>query len=248
MSIEVSREGRLCRVTIQRPEKRNQLDGEHCRALLAALESANEDPQVGAFLLEGSGDVFCAGFDWDATEPRDAELHLRLFSVRSRLLKPLVCAVQGAALSAGLGLVANAHAVVCAQGSSFGLTELRFGLFPYAVYEAVAEAIGERRATELALTTRVFPAPEALQMGLVQELAPAFEYDDRANAVALAIAESSAEAVCGGLAYIAERDGHEDRRALARLSHQQGLASADLAEGVRAFREQRKAAWPSLPR
>jgi enoyl-CoA hydratase/carnithine racemase len=248
MSVEVVREDRVCRIVLNRPERRNLLDREHCRALLAALESGNEDAGIGSFLLEARGEIFCGGFDWDEIHPQDAGVHTRLFSIKGRLLKPLVCAVHGAALSAGLGLVANAHVVVAAQGSSFGLTDLRLGLFPFAVFEALVEAIGERRTTELALTTRVFPAPEALQMGLVHELAPAFEFEDRAMALAIGIAESSPEAVCRGMAYLTERNGHDNRRALAGLSHQQGLASMDLREGIHAFREHRRAVWPSLRR
>jgi enoyl-CoA hydratase/carnithine racemase len=246
MSVDIQQSDRLCRVVLNRPERKNQIDPEHASLLLAALERANEDVSVGAVLLEARGELFSAGIEWETARPEHAELHVRLFSIRRRLRKPLVCAVQGPALGAGLALIANAHVAVAAQGSSFGLTDIRYGMFPYAIYEAVASALGERRATELALTGRVFAAPEAMQMGLIHEIAPAFEYDDRAEAIAGALASSSGEAILGGLAYLSTRDGHEDLLELARCSHHEALRSADLKEGVTAFGEKRSPVWPSL--
>ena len=130
---------------------------------------------VQCFLIDGVDPMFCSG----GVEG----LSVEVFQFREWITKPVVCAVQGAALGAGLALVANAHVAVAAQGTSFGCTEIRTGGWPVG-FEAIRKAIGERRALELAMSGRVFGAPEALQMGLVHEIAPAFEYDDRAEAVA----------------------------------------------------------------
>ena len=91
-----------------------------------------------------------------------------------------------------MALAAHAHVAIAAQGTSFGLLDIRNRVFPAGLH-AVAQAIGWRRATELALTGRVCSTPEALQMALVHEVAPAFEYAERAEAVAqlLAGADSS---------------------------------------------------------
>lgn len=130
---------------------------------------------VNCFLIQGLDPMFCAGGEGD--------LPAEVFQFREWIATPVVCAVQGAALGPGLGLVVNAHVAVAAQGTSFGLTEIRAGGWPIG-FAAIRQAIGERRALELAMTGRVFGAPEALQMGLVHEIAPAFEYDDRAEAIA----------------------------------------------------------------
>ena len=85
-------------------------------------------------------------------------LHEQLFTIGVRLEKPMVAAVHGAALGGGTGLVANCHVVVALRDAAFGLTEIRLGLWPFLVFRAVAAALGERRAMELALTGRVFRA------------------------------------------------------------------------------------------
>ena len=96
------REGRILRLTLNRPEKRNALDAALCRALVDALEGAEQDSAVGAILLAANGKAFCAGMDLgeigrvDDTSEID-EVQERLFTVGARLTKPIVAAVHGAA-------------------------------------------------------------------------------------------------------------------------------------------------------
>jgi enoyl-CoA hydratase/carnithine racemase len=94
-----------------------------------------------------------------------------------------------------VALLANAHIVVAAQGSSFGLTDLRDGRCDARVQAAVARVLGDRRAKELALTGRVFTTPDALQWGLVHAAVPAFELEDRALAVVQGIGGANRDAV-----------------------------------------------------
>ncbi|MSV34624.1 MAG: enoyl-CoA hydratase/isomerase family protein [Bryobacterales bacterium] len=187
MSIRVEQDGRLRRITLAAPEKRNLLDAALCQDLLAILRAAAADDTVGAILLDAEGPVFCSGID--------AEAGADLFTIGRRISKPLVAAVKGVALSGGLALLANAHVVLAAQGSSFGLTDIREGVWNKALYRAVAGAIGERRARELSLTGRVFSTPDALSWGLVHMVAPAFELDERATEVATALANANANAI-----------------------------------------------------
>lgn len=191
MSLRIEQDGRLRRITLAAVEKRNFLDAAFCQELLRELRDAAADDDVGAILLEADGPVFCTGVDPVAGED--------LFTIGRRIVKPLVAAVQGVAISGGLGLLANAHVVLAAQGTSFGLTDIREGKWSEAIYRAVASAIGERRALELCLTGRIFSTPDALAWGLVHQVAPAFELDDRASEVAGALANASPEAVRAGL-------------------------------------------------
>jgi enoyl-CoA hydratase/carnithine racemase len=190
MSLRIEQDGRLCRIALAAPEKRNMLDAKTCRDLLHELTSAAADEGTGAILLEADGPVFCAG-----TESDDEDL----FALGRGIVKPVVAAVQGMAISGGLALVANAHVVIAAQGTSFGLTNIRNGKWSDAIYRAVESAVGERRATELGLTGRVFSTPEALAWGLVHYAAPAFELDDRALEIATALANASPEAIRAAL-------------------------------------------------
>lgn len=247
--VEIAREGRVLRLTLNRADKRNALNSEVCRTLAEAAEGAEEDAGIGAILLDARGEVFCAGMDLDEASEPDAQdrtaIHERLFTLGVRLRKPLVAAVNGPALGGGLGLVANAHLVVASHGTSFGLTEIRIGMWPFVVWRAVAIAIGERRTTGLALTGRIFSVNEAMQWGLVSEVTPPFELDDRATAIAIHLAESSPQAIRLGLEFVHASRGLDTTSAgrLALKARAEAFASDDFAEGVRAFREKRKPQW-----
>ena len=138
MSLRIEQDGRLCRIALAAPDKRNVLDEKSCRDLLHEMSDAAADSGTGAILLEGDGPIFCAG-----TESDDQDL----FTIGRRINKPVIAAVQGVALSGGLALVANAHVVVAAQGTSFGLTDIREGKWHESAFRAVAFALGDRRAT-----------------------------------------------------------------------------------------------------
>jgi len=246
-SLLVSREGRLLRLTLTRAEKRNALNAELCQAIVEACET--NDPSVGAVLLDAEGKVFCAGMDLTEVRTVDpAEWHERLFTLGARMTKPLVVAVSGPALAGGLGLVANAHVAVCAQGSSFGLTEVRIGLWPYVVYRSVVDAVGHRRALELSLTGRIFGPNEALQYGLIHEVVPAIELDDRATAMAQMLANWSPEGIARGLDFVRRSRGLDLAAggALAARMRAENFASPDFIEGLDAFEGRRPPMWPSL--
>lgn len=189
--LRIEQDGRLRRIVLAAPEKRNLLDAAMCGELLGQLRDAAADEAVGAILLEADGQAFCTGLDFEAGED--------LVTIGKRISKPLVAAVKGFAISGGVALLANAHVVVAAQGSSFGLTDIREGRWNQPVFRAVADAIGERRTLELCLTGRVFSTPDALSWGLVHMVAPAFELDDRAFEIATALSNADPGAVRAAL-------------------------------------------------
>lgn len=221
-----------------------------CRQLADALEAASRDATIGAILLTGNGPSFCAGMDLDeaargVTETTNAA-HESLFTVGARLTKPIVAAVQGAALGGGTGLVANCHIVIAAADATFGLTEIRLGLWPFLVYRAAVVALGERRTLEMALTGRILGAEEARGIGLVQEIASNVEA--RALEVAETVAGFSPTALQLGLGFVKQVRGEDGETSgqIAREVRNQVFASADFQEGLRAFREKRQPRWPSL--
>src|SRR5258708_2179734 len=196
MPLRIEQDRRLRRIALAAPEKPNVLDADACQELVPELRDAEADQATGAILLEADGPVFCAGADLD---------HPELFTIGSNFAKPIVAAVQGVALSGGLALAANAHVVVAAQGTSFGLTAIREGHWHEAMFRALAAAVGPRRALELGLTGRVFSTPEALAWGLVHYVAPAFEVDDRATEIANALANARPETVRAALSGLGAR-------------------------------------------
>jgi enoyl-CoA hydratase/carnithine racemase len=250
--LEISREGRLLRVALNRPEKRNALNLEICRALAETFDQAEQSPAVRAVVLSGNGKTFCAGMDLGevlSMGPGQINTaHERIFTGGALHTKPLIAAVEGAALAGGLGLIANCHIVVAAEDATFGLTEIRIGLWPLLIFRAVAAAMGERRTTELALTGRIIGAAEAREYGLVHQVVEPGKALDRSLEIARALAEASPTAVAAGLAYVrASRDKTWDEAGeLARHLRTRVFNSDDFKEGVKAFHEKRQPSWPSL--
>ena len=189
MSLRVEQDGRVRRLTLAVPARRNVLDAALATQLLKELRDAQAHADTGAILLDADGPVFCGGLDFAEPVPNE------VFTFGQHASKPIVAAMQGVAISAGVALIANAHVAIAAQGSSFGLTDIREGRCHPGILGAVAAAIGDRRARELSLTGRVFTAPETLAWGLVHAMTPPFELDDRASAVATALANADPGAV-----------------------------------------------------
>ncbi|MBI4890553.1 MAG: enoyl-CoA hydratase/isomerase family protein [Acidobacteria bacterium] len=248
----ISREERVLRLTLNHPEKHNVLSDSLCRDLVMALKDAGKDRSVGCVLLDAAGPTFTAGVDFDQLLKPESlesvEVQERLFTFGLQYHKPIVAAVQGHAYGGGVGLIANCHVVLAAQGASFGLTEIRAGFWPFVAHRAIALAIGERRTVELSLTGRVFSSAEAQQYGLVHEVTPPFELDDRATATARQLAYSSQETLRRGLDFVQKsRDmSWETAGRLAEEYSERTFRSPDFSEGARALRERRKPEWPSL--
>src|SRR5205823_3202608 len=124
--LQIKQEGRVLRLWLNRPEKGNALTAELCQELVHTLDQANHDGSVGSVLLAGKGESFCGGMDLEELAAHDdvdriSSAQELLFTVNTRLTKPLVGAVHGAAVAGGTGVVANCHLVVAAEEATFGL-------------------------------------------------------------------------------------------------------------------------------
>jgi len=248
----LKRQGRVLIATMNRPEKRNALSSRMCRDLVSAIEEANGDASVGAILLQGQGNTFCAGMDLGEVLGSDSSelnaIHEKIFTLGAYIVKPIVASIQGSAHGGGFGLVANAHIAVAADNAIFSLSEIRLGLWPYLIYRSVIMAIGERRAIELSLTARSINASEALAYGLVHHVVTPEELPRRSYEIAEELALSSAEGIRSGMEFAKRMRGMDWKEAgvLAQQSRTQSFKSADFAEGVRAFQERRPPRWPSV--
>ena len=197
--VRVATSGAVTTITLDRPEARNAYSDEMVAQLVAAFDAVERDRDVRCVILTGAGKGFHAGGDVKAMKARSgmfagdaAELRERYIdgiqSVPRRLQtfrKPVVCALHGAAIGAGLDLACMCDLRVAARSATFGSTFVKVGLVPGdggAFF--LARVVGFSRALELMLRGRVLDADEALRIGLVHELVDDDALLDRARELA----------------------------------------------------------------
>jgi enoyl-CoA hydratase/carnithine racemase len=191
MSIEVTVDGRIGTVRINRPEVRNALDGETVTALTAAVTALVADPAVGAIILTGAGDkVFVSGADINAIRARGrddglAAINQSLFALLDRCPKITIAAVNGLALGGGCELASACDLRVAADHAKFGQPEVALGIIPGAGgTQRLPRLIGLGRAKHLILTGDAIDARTALAWGLVSEVVPGAELEGAARRLA----------------------------------------------------------------
>lgn len=244
--VETKQEGRVLRVWLNRPAQRNSLTMNLCKELVQAFDRVQKDSSVGSVLLTGMGDSFCAGMEINEVARGDvasvSRVQETLFTIGARLTKPLIGAVQGVALGSGMGLVANCHVAIAAENATFGLTGIRFGLWPFVIFPAVSAAVGQRRALALTMTGEVINAAEALRIGLVHQVVPIGEVEQRALDVAQTVANYSLNAMHCGLGFAHEIHGQTWKASSCKASlvREQYLKSAAFQADLSAFLNQKK--------
>ncbi|MEY4735922.1 MAG: hypothetical protein RL302_241 [Pseudomonadota bacterium] len=162
-------------LTLNRPHKRNAINNELARALLAALQQADTDAATRAVLLCGNGLAFCAGRDV-SEPPTDADLELtqQVACALVACRKPVVVAVHGWVVGAGLEWMLDADIVIAADNARFKLPEASLGVFVTGGISALLPAVvGLNRAKALMLLGEEFSAGQAQAWGLVWKVVPA---------------------------------------------------------------------------
>lgn len=187
-------DGPVRTLVLNRPEKRNALNTALTQALVDALAEADAAPDVGALILTGAGQGFCAGADTaefaeltpdhaDRVEAR-AALTARLHAMIPAMRLPVVAAVDGAAMGGGAGLALACDYVIASDRAVFAFPEIRHGIVAAIVMAALVKHVGRKRSFDLVATGRRMGAAEALDLGMVTEVVP--EADLRARAAAVA--------------------------------------------------------------
>ena len=194
--LRIEDQGAVRVLTMNRPEKRNALNSELTQRLLDALQAADRDENVGAVVLTGAGQGFCAGADLtefkglqdpQAAERR-AELTMRLHLVFPKLSKPVVSAINGAAMGGGAGLAIAGDLAVMAQSAKLGYPEARHGIVAAIVMANLVRQVGRKAAFELVALAEPIGAARALELGMVNRVAR----DESVLADALVMAEKLA--------------------------------------------------------
>ncbi|MBN2798121.1 MAG: enoyl-CoA hydratase/isomerase family protein [Deltaproteobacteria bacterium] len=238
----ITRDGRVLRLLLNRPEKRNALTGALILALVDALRAADADPEVRVVLLSGAGGVFCAGADLGEMQSGwRGDAYATLLETLFALQTPLVVKVERFALAGAVGIVALAHFALAEEGARFATPELQRGIFPMMVLAPLTRTVPRRVALEMVLTGRTLLAPEAAAVGLISAAHPAAELDRAAEDLLQRLAALPSAATALGLGALAAQDRLRMAEALPQLQAALDLARAtpDAREGIAAFLERR---------
>jgi enoyl-CoA hydratase/carnithine racemase len=191
--VRYERVGAAAVLTIDRPRRRNAVDGPTAERLLAGVEAFEADDGARVLVLTGAGDVsFCAGADLKAIETYAGRLddpNGPMGFTRRTPAKPTIAAIGGWCLAGGLELALWCDLRVAARGSTLGFPERRWGVpLIDGGTQRLPRIVGMGRALDLILTGRLVDAEEALAMGLLTEVVPAGEHLARALEMAEGLA------------------------------------------------------------
>lgn len=261
--IRLQREGRLAILTIDRPAKRNALDGPMWTSLGAcAQELAADPPRV--LILRGEGEHFSAGMDLSFHNPllqrlvpamveRDVAAARAIIEELKGYLRtlatlpcPVIAAVEGACAGGALEVALTADLRVGSETAFFGMPELQVGLAPdVGGTTRLTRLIGRARATELILTGRRIDARTALAWGLLNQVCPAGGALDAARALANEVMTSAPVATAAVLPVLrgvlgSDEASAEEAETLAGIA---AIHGGEVMEGAQAFLQRRRPSW-----
>src|SRR4051812_39739133 len=253
-AVITEKRGQALWITINRPEKRNALNGEVIAGIARGYRDAHDDKEVRIIVLTGAGDkAFCAGADLQNSGAAFAMDHSKpnvdyadLLRLAQNATKPAVARVAGVCMAGGMGLLCMTDMAVAADHVLFGLPEVKVGVFPMQVMSLLQQIAPRRLINEWALTGEPFDAHAARAAGLLNYVVPAGELDAKVEWLLGRIVDKSPTAI---------RRGKYAMRAIGSMSFDQSIAytesqisllamTDDAKEGLKAFAEKRKPVWP----
>lgn len=254
-AVRTERDGPVCTIFIDRPERRNALNEAVAAGIVAALDAAEADRSIRAIVLTGTGDkAFCAGGDLkpgadgtpfviDAADPRHyvAALFRRMDACRL----PIIGRVNGHALAGGFGLACACDLVVARDDATLGVTEVRVGLFPMMILPYLLRVVPYRTLMEMCLSGEPLTAAQALTAGIVNYIVPAADLDAKTAWLADRITTKSPTGIRLGKQALSKVREMSTDQALeyAQFMLANMARTADAREGFAAFAEKRAPKW-----
>jgi len=238
-------------LTINRPEKMNALSQELTAELSLLLEEIENDDELRVIVITGAGDkAFMAGADINELVERDARLGRRvsrerqeIFSRIENLHVPVIAAVNGYALGAGLELALACSIRICSEKAQFGAPEVKLGIIPGdGGTQRLPRLVGQGRAMEMIITGDFIDAQEAYRTGLVNKVFPPEKLKEEAMELAEKIASRPPLAVRYAKEAVNRSQEGDSASGFALESYLHALSctTEDKKEGVSAFLEKRK--------
>jgi methylglutaconyl-CoA hydratase len=246
--------GNLATITLNRPDKRNAISAAMISELQSALDEIEKShARVG--ILTGSGKAFCAGMDLEmlsaiaqqspSENQEDSRRMAKMFRRIWSFPKPLIAAVNGAALAGGCGIATLCDFTLAVPESKFGYTEVKIGFLPAIVSVFLTRQIGEKRTRDLLLTGRIVEPTEAKEMGLINEIVLTEKLMERAKELAEVLIAASPSSLTRAkrLLTSAAAAGVDADLERAVLENARIRSTPDFKEGLASFLEKRKPVW-----
>ncbi len=257
MSVEVTRQGPVATVWLNRPERHNAMDEHLIAAVTAEFDTLAHDQAVRVIVLAGRGSSFCAGADlgWmrragsftDSENLEDARALAAMLKAVHRCPKPVVARVHGAALAGGTGLVAACDIAIGTGAARFGLSEVRLGLIPATIGPYVVHAIGERHAHRYFLSAERIDAATAHRIGLLHEVVADDALDARVADLCAELARGAPGALAAAKDLLGVLSGAsvQDDALLDDTARRIAMARSgeEAREGLAAFFDKRPPDW-----
>ena len=254
--LSVARENRLAILTLNRPDKRNAMNGDMIKEISAALYALANDKEISVLMINGNGEHFCAGADinWMKTvgtftpeeNLRDAEVLANLLYQLYEFPKPTIALAHGAVLGGGMGIVSTCDIVLAAKNASFGFPEVKMGIAPSTISPYVIAAIGERAAHYYFLTGMRFGAEEAHRIGLIHQWTEDDALTQSGHTLAQTLLQNAPNALTAIKQLIRRVSNEKITPALSKVTAQH-LAdirkAGEAQEGLKAFLEKRAPQW-----
>ena len=253
-TLQLTQDGGVASITLNRPDKRNAISFQLVDELLHAVGEI-EKSSAHAVILTGSGKAFCAGMDLDELKSLLGKTHdenvrdsARMAGMFRRLYEfplPTIAAVNGAAIAGGTGLATMCDFTLAVPEAKFGYTEVRIGFVPAIVSSILVWQVGHKIARDLLLTGRIFEAAEAHRYGLVNEVVSAEQLLARAGEIAAQLGENSPSSIRATKKLINGFISQQlDQQIAAAIEDNARIrTTADFREGISSFLEKRKPRW-----
>jgi methylglutaconyl-CoA hydratase len=254
-TLKYEKNGAIATVTLNRPDKRNAISSTMIDELLGALNVADNDGAVRVVILTGAGKAFCSGMDLETLQSianqtgaqnlADSRQMARMFHRIYSFPKPLITAVNGAAVAGGCGIATFSDITLAVPEAKFGYTEVRIGFIPALVSVLLRRQIGEKHARELLLTGTIIDAAEAFRLGMVTEVVAAADLLKRAHEVAAKFLEASPTSLRRTKRLLLQYDDKEVTQEIEMATQENAAirATEDFREGLASFLEKRHPKW-----
>lgn len=250
--IKLQEDNHTLTITLDRAAKKNAIHPKMVDELAFALQYAKMSKHIWVIVIAAEGNVFCAGADlkaflgmlgeFESTIP-SAEKEVLLGNLFNQVHKPVIAKIEGDVYAGGFFFLAGSTYVVANENVKLGLPEVKRGLYPFQVMEALLQVMPKRKVVDWCIRGYNLPVQDAVDFGLVTHLTTAENIDSMVEDLIAELSENSPSAIRLGLEALDTIQNSESKHKYLMEMLQKTVASKDGQEGLKAFREKRKPVW-----